>query len=144
MQENIVLHKGVKYDSSYMYFFWCSDVHHNWCIFCQTYEPPHDKINKMSVRQAKTQINLGIGPVWPGSSLYGQWVVKDPSFLHADREDSDQTWRMVAKDPMLLHAGQWRLWSDWADAQADLSSLGAQPFCWFCHVVAQMLSYVKG
>ena len=27
----------------------------------------------------------------------------------------------------------------WADAQADLiSSLGAQPFCWFCHVAAQM------
>ena len=31
-----------------------------------------------------------------------QWVAKDPSFLHADSED----------------------WSDWADAQADLS------LCW--------------
>ena len=28
------------------------------------------------------------------SSLCGQWVAKDPSFLHADREDSDQTGRM--------------------------------------------------
>ena len=27
---------------------------------------------------------------------------------------------------------QRRLWSDWADAQADLSSLGTQSFCWFC------------
>ena len=28
------------------------------------------------------------------SSLCAQWVAKDPSFLHADREDSDQTGRM--------------------------------------------------
>ena len=27
------------------------------------YEPRHDKINKMSVRAAKTQISLGIRPV---------------------------------------------------------------------------------
>ena len=25
---------------------------------------------------------------------YQQWVAKEPSFLHADSEDSDQTWRM--------------------------------------------------
>ena len=28
------------------------------------------------------------------SSLCTQWVAKDPSFLHADSEDSDQTGRM--------------------------------------------------
>ena len=27
-------------------------------------EPPHDRTNKMDVRQAKTQISLGIRPVW--------------------------------------------------------------------------------
>ena len=27
-------------------------------------------------------------------SLWAQWVAKDPSFLHADNEDSDQTGRM--------------------------------------------------
>ena len=48
----------------------------------------------MSVRPAKTQISLGIQPVWPESSLSAQWVVKDPRFLHADSEDSDQTGRM--------------------------------------------------
>ena len=37
--------------------------------------------------------------VWSESSLCAQWVAKDPSFLHADSED----------------------WSDWAEAQADLS-----------------------
>ena len=32
---------------------------------------------------------------------------------------------------------QWRLWSDWADAQADLSLRWAhKSFCWFCHAVA--------
>ena len=28
------------------------------------YEPPRDKTNKVSVRAAKTQISLGIRPVW--------------------------------------------------------------------------------
>ena len=86
----------------------------------------------MDVRPAKTQISLGIRSVWPESSLSIQWVAKDPSFLHADSEDSDQTGRMprliwvfagqislgirpvwsesslstqwVAKDPSFLHA----------------------------------------
>ena len=52
-------------------------------------EPPHDKTNKMTVRPAKTQISLGIRPVWSESSLCVQWVAKDPNFLHADSEDSD-------------------------------------------------------
>ena len=62
-------------------------------------EPPHDKTNKLTVHPAKTQISLGIRPVWSESSLCAQWVAKDPSFLHADSKD----------------------WSDWPDAQADLS-----------------------
>ena len=45
----------------------------------------------MSVRPAKTQISLGIRPVWSESSLCAQWVTKDRRFLHADSEDSDQT-----------------------------------------------------
>ena len=57
-------------------------------------EPRHDKTNKMSVRPARTQISLGICPVWSEPSLCAQWVAKDPSFLHADSEDSDQTGRM--------------------------------------------------
>ena len=64
--------------------------------FYSIFEPRHDKTNKMSVGLAKTQISLGICPVWSESSLCAQWVNKDPSFLHADSED----------------------WSDWADAKA--------------------------
>ena len=53
------------------------------------FEPRHDKTNKMSVRPAKTQISLGIRPVWSESSLCAQWVAKNPSFLHVDSEDSN-------------------------------------------------------
>ena len=31
-------------------------------------EPPHDKTNKMKMRPAKTQIRLGIHPVWSENS----------------------------------------------------------------------------
>ena len=71
-----------------------------WFFFCelgnvlQLFEPPHVKTNKVTVRPAKTQISLGIRLVWSESSLCAQWVAKDPSFLHADHEDSDQTGRM--------------------------------------------------
>ena len=38
-----------------------------------------------------------------------------------------------------LLSAQWRLWSDWADAQADLSFHWAHtPFCWFCFVAAHV------
>ena len=58
------------------------------------------KTNKMTVRPAKTQISLGIHPVWSESSLWAQWVAKNLSFLHADKR---------------------RFWSDWADVQSDQS-----------------------
>ena len=48
----------------------------------------------MTVRAAKTQISLGIRPVWSESSLCAWWVSKDPSFLHANSEGSDQTGHM--------------------------------------------------
>ena len=49
------------------------------------------KSTKWHVRQSKTQFSLGIRPVWLESSLCAQWIAKDPRFLHADSEDSDQT-----------------------------------------------------
>ena len=51
------------------------------------------------------------------SSLCAHWVAKDLMFLHADSED----------------------WSDWADAQADLSLRWAHmPYCWFCRDAAHI------
>ena len=58
------------------------------------FEPPHDKTNKMTMHPKKTQISLGIRPVWSESSLWAQWVAKEPSFLHADSLDTDQTGQM--------------------------------------------------
>ena len=63
-------------------------------IWLTTFEPPHDKANKITVLPANTQIRPG----WSESSLCAQWVAKDPSFLQADSEDSDQNGRM----PMLI------------------------------------------
>ena len=63
------------------------------------FEPRHDKTNNVAVRPAKTQISLGIRPVWSVFPVHMKkaWVLSYP--LSAQR----------------------RLWSDWADAQADLS-----------------------
>ena len=64
--------------------------------------------NKMTVRPAKTQISLGISPVWSESSL--------------------STWRKLGS-----LATQWAHsedWSDWADAQADLSLHWAHILSW--------------
>ena len=58
----------------------------------------------MTVRPAKTQISLGIRPVWSESSLFAQLVAKDPRFLHADSKDSDQTGRMPR--PIWVFAGR--------------------------------------
>ena len=52
------------------------------------------KPTKWHVRPAKTQISLGIRPIWSEFSLCAQWVAKEPDLLHADSEDSDQTGRM--------------------------------------------------
>ena len=67
------------------------------------------------------KISLDIHPVSSESSLCAQWVAKDPSFLHVDSKD----------------------WSDWADAQVDLSLRWAHmPFCWFCHEAAHFFPYI--
>ena len=57
------------------------------------------KPTKWPVCPAKTQISLGIRPVWSESSLCSQWVAC----------------------PKVSSCEQRRLWSDWADAHADLS-----------------------
>ena len=64
---------------------------HSLSLLC---EPRHNKTNKMSMRPAKTQISLGIRPVWSESSLsawrkLGSWAIH-----WAHYEDSDQTGRM--------------------------------------------------
>ena len=64
-----------------------------------SYESGHDKTNKVAVRPVKTQISLGIRPVWSESSL--------------------SAWRNLGSSA--THWMRCEDWSDWADAQADLS-----------------------
>ena len=76
------------------------------------------KPTKCHVRPAKTQISLGIRPVWSESSLV-----------------------CLKKTRILSYplSAQWRHWSDWVDAQADLTLCWAHmAFCWFCHNAAQL------
>ena len=117
-QKLIHLRKMIKYINSYTSYIknvtrehlcmWCKKnvtfslqhvSHNTGNKKCYKYEPPHDKTNKVHVRPAKTQISLGIRPVWSvfAVRMKTDWVLSYP--LSAQR----------------------RLWSDWADAQADLS-----------------------
>ena len=71
----------------------------------------------------------------------------------APRDDSDQPWQSPSQirvfavrlkgceGSKLALCWQWRLWSDWADAQADLSRRWAHiTLCWFSRVTAQIIS----
>ena len=67
---------------------------------------------------AKTHISLGICPVW---SVFAVRMKK--------------LWALN-----YLLSAQWRLWSDWADAQADLSLRWVhKSFCWLCRVAAHIM-----
>ena len=79
------------------------------------YEPRHDKTNKMDVRPAKTQISLGIRPVWSESSL-SAWRKLGSLAIHS--------WQ----GKTLIRLSGCPGWSQ--------SSLGAHSFCWFCHDTA--------
>ena len=78
------------------------------------HEPRHDKTNKMSVRPAKTQISLGIRPVWSESSL-SAWRNLGSLASHWAQAKT-----LIGLDGCLG-------WSE--------SSLGAHTFCWVCGVV---------
>ena len=95
-----------------------------------TFEPRHDKTNKMVVRAAKTQISLGTRPVWSEYSL-STWIKLGSLETHWEHsEDSDQHGH-PAKTLIRLSG-----FPGWCE-----SSLGAQPFGMFCHVAAQFYFY---
>ena len=69
-----------------------------------------------SLHPAKTLISLSIHPVW--------------SVFTATKKLRVLSYQLSAKP---------RLWSDWADAQADLSLRWVhRSFCWFCRAVAHI------
>ena len=62
------------------------------------------KPTKWHLSAAKTQISLGIRPVWSEPSLFALWVAKDPNFLQEDNENSDQTGQIEKADLSLRWA----------------------------------------
>ena len=85
------------------------------------------------------------GPIWAAS-----WQNQQNDC--APSEDSDQpgqppslirVFAVRMKKAWVLSyplSAQRRLWSDWADTQADLSLRWAHmPFCWFCHEAAHII-----
>ena len=100
--------------------FTATESLHNVSLFCLfiTYEPEHDKTNWL-VRAAKTQISLGL------AQIIGVFAVR-------------------MKKPWVLSyslIAQRRLWSDWADARANLSLRWAHRS--FCFVVLRFIYYKK-
>ena len=102
------------------------------------------KVNCVAVCSAKTQISLGIRPVWSESSLSAWRKLGSLATFWVHSEDSDQpghpprlirvfavrmkkawilTYPMNAQR-RLIRLGRCRGWSE--------SSLGAQSSCWFC------------
>ena len=88
------------------------------------------KPTKWHVRPAKTQISLGIHPVWSESLLCTHWKPTKWHVCPAKPQISlgiHPVWSVFTvrmKKAWVLSyplSAQQRLWSDWADAQADLS-----------------------
>ena len=68
----------------------------------------------------------------------GMWAQERLRSAQSD-QSSLSTWRKFWVRSYPLSAQQ-RLWSDWADAQADLNlRVVHMPFCWFCNEAAHMV-----
>ena len=77
----------------------------NWIL---SFEPPHDKTNKINVRPEKTQISLGISPVWSASEDSDQ-PGHPPSLIRVFTVRMKKPW--VLSYPL---SAQRRHWSDLA------------------------------
>ena len=73
-------------------------------LFMQLVYEPHDKTNEVTVRPVKTQISLGIRPVWSASSLSAWRKLGSLATHWAHSEDPDQTGRI----PRLIWVFAWR------------------------------------
>ena len=83
------------------------------------HDPAHEKTYKMACAPSEDSDQPGHPP-----SLIGVFAVR-----------IKKAWILS-----YLLSAQRRLWSDWADAQADLSLRCAHmPFCWFCHALSHIL-----
>ena len=86
-----------------------------------TSEPQHDKTTKMTCEPSEISDQPGHPPI-----LIRIFTMRSNG----------------SYGPNLSSCGQRRLWSNWADAQTDLSLRWAHiPYCWFCHDVAHLICF---
>ena len=90
-------------------------------LHAYSYEPPRDKTHKMACAPSEDSDQPG----------------HPPSLIRVFAVHMKKAW--ILSYPL---SAQRRLWSDWADAQADLSLCWAHmSVCWFCHEAAHISSY---
>ena len=78
-----------------------------------SFEPAHDKTIRMTCSPSEAHINLDIRPVWSKCSLCAA-----------------------------THWAHSKDWSEWANAQADMSLRWAhRSFCWFCRAAVHLLYF---
>ena len=124
-----VLNYSVRCFNVLMFLFCCARLQSIYLnlMFSLLHEPPRDKTNKMTMRPAKTQISLGVRPVWSESLLC--WVAKDP-MRTAKTLTRLGGWPADPSFQSCGHREDSRSKPDWADAQADVSLRWAHmPFC---------------
>ena len=86
-------------------------------VISNSNETPHDKTNKMICAPSKNSDQPG----------------HPPSLIRVFTKRSMGSW-----GPSVSSCWPPSIWSDWVDAQADLSLHLAQRFCWFCHAASQI------
>ena len=91
---------------------------------------------RMSIRHMSRDMTKPTKSVCAQRRLRSAWAsAQSDQSLRCPQEESLGPYLPIQRNP--------RLWSDWADAQADLSSLGTHSFCWFCNVVAHIKIITK-
>ena len=133
---------------------------HSFCWFCHVAASlilcsgSNSRINEedFEISKHSSWIMMGFQTVkWETTKWAVTWQNQQSECVPS--VNSDQPWHppslikvfaVCMKKPGVLSyplSAQRRLWSDWADAQADLSLHWAQSMCWFCHLVAQISKY---
>ena len=93
---------------------------------------PHKfrKLKQCEMKWASARQNLQKG-------MGAQWRLRSAWASTRSDQSSLSAWRKLGS--LATHWAHSEDWSDWADAQANLSlRLAHMPFCWFCHALTQM------
>ena len=121
-------------------FFYCTDESKETkdeCRLVWKLSGPGNKQNwNFCILPAEFWFHLNM-PNWPRPYIYTVNVIDKMVYCKWSVFAVRMKKAMVLSCPL---SAQRRLWSDWADSQADLSLRWAHmPLCWFCHDAAQIM-----